>query len=273
MSALEAVALAIVALFVIGRARLADGRGFFVRLGLLVGASFVAEDTAIRLYGFYFYDERWSVFIDKVPLAILLIWPVVIHSAWDLSRHLMGGTGARVVVAGTALVLADASLIEPVAVQSGLWRWTEPGLFAVPPIGVVGWAFHAGLCMLALERAAGKSSREAWVLLTPLGTHALLLASWWSFFRWVNGVIPPWPAVVLAWALSMLLMRRSVLHRARRLVPLGEFALRIPAAAFFFVLLAVYGRTRLDLVAWTLSFAPPYLSLLDFDALGRTRAP
>jgi hypothetical protein len=39
--------------------------------------------------------------------------------------------------------------------------------------------------------------------------------------------------------------------------------LRVPAAAFFFVLLALYGRTQPALVAWTLAFAPPYCSLLD----------
>ena len=41
---------------------------------------------------------------------------------------------------GALIVLADASLIEPVAVASNLWAWTEPGLFAVPPIGILGWA-------------------------------------------------------------------------------------------------------------------------------------
>jgi uncharacterized membrane protein len=263
MTALEAVALAIVGLFVVGRARLGDARGFVVRLALLVAASFLAEDSSIRLYGFYAYDARWSLFIDQVPLAILLIWPVVIHSAWDLARHLLGRGDRRVALAGALLVLADASLIEPVAVASGLWRWTEPGLFTVPPIGILGWSFHAGLCMVALEHANGRSSREALALVTPIGTHAALLASWWGLFRWVNGPIAAWPAVVALWCLAGVVLIASLRGRARSRVPLGEMLLRVPAAAFFFVLLALYGRTQPALVAWTLAFAPPYCSLLD----------
>lgn len=270
MSALEAVALAIVALFVVGRARLGEPRPFLARLGLLVLASWLAEDTAIRAYGFYFYDARWSLFVDRVPLAILLIWPVVIHSAWDLARHLLGPQHPRVALVGAALVLADASLIEPVAVASGLWRWTEPGLFTVPPIGILGWSFHAGLCMAVLEREGG-SAREAWVLATPLGTHALLLASWWGVFRWTNGAVPAWPAALLLWLGALALVVASLRSRARRRVPLGEFLLRVPAALFFFVLLALHGRSDPALVAWTLAFAGPYCSLLDLD--GRGAAP
>ncbi|MBM4358754.1 MAG: carotenoid biosynthesis protein [Deltaproteobacteria bacterium] len=272
MSGLEAAALAIVASFVVGRAKLGDARGFLGRLALLVVASFLAEDSSIRLYGFYFYDARWSLFVDQVPLAILLIWPVVIHSAWDLARHLLGRGDRRVALVGTLLVLADASLIEPVAVAAGLWRWTEPGLFTVPPLGILGWSFHAGLCMVALERAAGETSREALVLATPLGTHALLLAGWWGVFRRVNGVIPAWPSVGLLWLVSAALLVVSLRCGARKRVPLGEFLLRVPAALFFFVLLAIHGRSDPALVAWTLAFAPPYCSLLDVR-LGGLGAP
>src|SRR5439155_24844517 len=115
------------------------------RLALLVVASWIGEDSVIRVYGFYHYARGWALFVDQVPLAIVVIWPVVIDSAWGLARCLAAGARAQALLAA-AFVLADASLIEPIAVRAGLWRWTEPGLFAVPPVGILGWALFAGAC-------------------------------------------------------------------------------------------------------------------------------
>jgi uncharacterized membrane protein len=161
MRVLELFALAIVVGFVLIRTRFGpEPRTFLRRMALLVVASWIAEDSCIRAYGFYFYAPGWSVFVDRVPLAILLIWPIVIHSAWELARRLLG-TGHRwIPLAGALLVWADASMIEPIAVRAGLWRWTEPGLFQVPPIGILGWAFYAGLCMWLLEAAERRGARR-----------------------------------------------------------------------------------------------------------------
>ncbi|MSP23909.1 MAG: carotenoid biosynthesis protein [Myxococcales bacterium] len=289
---IEASAFAIVAIFIVVRARRASVPGaFLARLAWLAVASFVAEDTCIHLYGFYAYHPNWSVFVDRVPLAILLIWPVVIHSAWDLARRLLGPTHAFVPLAGAAIVLADAWLIEPVSVTAGLWSWTEPGLFNVPPVGVFGWSFHAGLCMLVLARteppreqtgmlvlARTEPPREqtraairhdALLLLTPLGTHALLLASWWGLFRWLPAPLPLWPLVVMAWCTSLALVTWSVHSRARARVPIADMLVRTPAAGFFFTLLALVakdpnaGSVIAPLSAWVLAFAPPYLSLMN----------
>jgi hypothetical protein len=263
---MELVAIAIVALYLGGRARMELGAGkgklssFASRIVLLVVASWIAENSSVRLYGFYYYDARWSLFIDRVPLAIVLIWPVVIHSAWELGRHLLPTRPRWIPLVGAALVLADASLIEPVAVASGLWRWTEPGLFRVPPIGILGWAIHAGFCMLVLEQ--GRTRAQAgFMLLTPIATHATLLACWWGLFRWINAPLPAWPFVAALWLVSLALLAASLGARARERIPFGEMLLRVPAATFFFVLLALHGREA-SLVAWVLAFAPPYFSLV-----------
>jgi hypothetical protein len=268
VSALEASALAIVALYVIVRARLGpDPRRLLLRLGLLVVASWLCEDSCIRAYGFYAYSPRWSLFIDRVPLAIVLIWPVVIHSGWELCGYLLGHGHRLLPLAGAALIFADASLIEPVAVCSGLWRWTEPGLFAVPPIGILGWALYAGLAMAVLAhnaRAGRRALADAAVLLVaPAGLHLLLCASWWGLLRWVSRPLPPWPAVAIVWAASLLLTGLSLGREARLRVPLGAMLLRAPAAAFFFGLLAI-NRDGAALVAYAMAFAPPYLSLMSF---------
>ena len=266
MKIIELSALGIVALFLWLRARHGpEPRAFLVRVALLVVASWVGEDTCIRAYGFYAYDPGWSLFVDRVPLAILLIWPIVIHSAWELAGYLLGSRRALAPLLGAAIVFADAALIEPVSVHSGLWWWTEPGLFAVPPIGVLGWSLHAGFSMLVFE----EGRRRGWppataalaIVVAPLGTHLGLLAAWWGLFRWVNVPLPPWPAVALAWTLSLALAAWALRSRARELVPVLDMWGRVPAAAFFFILLAWFGRDQPALIAWTLAFAPPYLAL------------
>lgn len=256
---LEVICVAIVMSWLAVRARAdPDPRGFLARLGLLALAAWVAEDTCIRAYGFYAYHPGWTGFVDRVPLLIVAIWPMVIQSARDLARHLVGARGpGAVALVGALLVLADASLIEPISVRAELWRWSEPGLFAVPPIGVIGWAIFAGLAISWLERGG---RRMGWlVAVAPIGTHAGLLALWWGALRWVSGDVVPTFAVAVAAVLSIALTVLAWRRGAGR-VPLVELALRAPAAAFFFVLLAL-GAADAALCAWAVAFAPPYVAL------------
>ena len=220
-------------------------------------ASFLGEDSVIRAYGFYGYSPKWDLFLDRVPLMIILIWPVVIDSSWTLAHRLTGGHRRWLPWVAGAFVLADASLIEPIAVRAQLWAWSEPGLFAVPPIGILGWAFFAWAAIALYERAG------LWtLLLAPLVTHALLLASWWGGLRWVSGSIAPWHAAIAAWALLVPLAVWLWARNLRRRVPLRDLIVRVPGALFFFVLLALYGRSLPPLVAYTFAFVPPYLALL-----------
>ncbi len=274
MVVLQIACFAIVVSFVVLRARLeARPIALYRRLFLLAVAAWIGEDTCIRAYGFYEYSASWWLFLDKVPLLILLIWPIVLQSARDLASCLWPGrdrpSPLRVGLTVVGLVLADASLIEPIAVKSGLWRWTEPGMFAVPPIGIVGWAFFGGIAVTVFEHAAWRYRPWLETLalpLAPIGTHLLLLASWWGFFRWVNVSIPPWAPPLVAWIVSMGLASRALRTGARRRVPPVLLWLRVPAALFFFVLLGVYGREDRFLVLYALAFAPPYLTLLSFGA-------
>ncbi len=252
MLPLELACAAIVAAYALAR------RDAWPELVLLAVAGFVGEDSVIRAYGFYFYSPRWHLFLDRVPLMIVVIWPIVIHSAWSLARRLTTRAAWQPLV-GAAIVLADASMIEPIAVHARLWSWTEPGLFAVPPIGIVGWAYFAGAAMacLARERAA------AAVVVAPLATHVMLVASWWTAFKWLSRPLPAWPFVACAWivrgALAVLALRlRPRRDRALR----TDLLLRGPGALFFFVLLVLHGRDLPSLCLYSAAFAPPYLALL-----------
>jgi hypothetical protein len=251
MLALELACAAIVALYVIAR------RDAVPQLALLAVAGFLGEDSVIRAYGFYYYSPRWHLFLDRVPLMIVVIWPIVIHSAWSLARRL--GPRAWTPLVGAAIVLADASLIEPIAVHAGLWTWTEPGLFAVPPIGIIGWAYFAGAAMACLERARPAAA----VIVAPVATHVMLVASWWLAFKWLSRPLPAWPFVVAAWVVLGGLAV-AALHVRNRREPAfrNDLLLRGPGAVFFFVLLGLYGRDLPSLCFYSLAFAPPYLTLL-----------
>lgn len=280
MTLLQLVCAAIVATYVALRLRRAPHPGAVaLRLALLAVASFVGEDTVIRAYGFYGYARGWWLFLDRVPLLVVLIWPVVVDSAWVLAEALVdpgpkgpepraGGRGAAVTTV-FLLVLADAALIEPVAVRAGLWSWTRPGPFHVPLVGVMGWAFFAASAVaLAGSDSEGRPSESPRLrmLLAAIPAHGLLVASWWLLFRHVTVPVSPWLPVAVVWPLALgaalALNRRP---RTRGPVPPAVLARRAPGALFFFGLLlakATGDSADVALVAYALAFAVPYGVLL-----------
>ena len=270
MFGMELVCLAIVAFYLGSRlVRLSSRRerlGLLGRFGALSMGAAAGESSMIRLYGAYHYASSWSVFVDCVPLVVVLIWPVVIDSAAMLARRLTSDASARtsrsllrVSLVTAAIVLADASLIEPIAVRAGLWVWSEPGLFDVPLYGIAGWAIFSGLAIALLERGL----TGPMVVLAPVGTHFVIQLLYWSVFRWVRGVAPPAATVATAWI--VLTAAAFLAWRVGRRVPLVDVMLRAPGAIFFFVLLAFLpdeGGARSWLIAYAGAFAAPYLALI-----------
>ena len=241
------------------------------RFFALAAASWIAEDTCIRLYGFYAYDPQWWWFIDQMPLLIALIWPSVILSAWEVAWSLSRHEDRKTPLLAGLFVLADASLIEPISVQAGLWRWFEPGLFNVPPIGIIGWAVFATFCLLIFDRS-DRLRKPFWsdlhvLWLAPLGVHLSLIALWWGALRWVNHTIPPWPVIGLAWAVAFGLALWAWRDGARHRILPHAINARIIPATFFFGLLAAYSSGARPLVFYALAFAPPYLALTSWVAL------
>lgn len=275
MLALELACVAILALWLVLRLRAEPFPGrLLVRLALLGAGAWIAEDTAIHLYAFYAYDPSWNLFVDRVPLMVALIWPAVIVSAWDLARCFVPDGGPlRIALGAGLLVFTDASLVEPVAVASKLWWWTSDGAFSVPIIGILGWAFFATAAVWLLEldrRRRGDGTAALLLVVAPLFTHALLLATWWGLLRWVPRTPPDAWAAVLAWGVSAVVTARVVAGRRGRLVPPAILLTRTPPAIFFFVLLLMNARGMPALMAYAFAFAPPYLALL---ATRRAPAP
>jgi hypothetical protein len=260
---LELVCLVIVGIWLAGRLAVEPDhparRALLGRMLAMGSAAWIAEDVAIRLYGFYFYaTDRWTLFVDRVPLLVLIIWPVVVTSGLDLLAALRVPTSHRPLLLGV-LVVADAWFIEPIAVDAGLWTWTSPGPFSVPTIGVLGWGFYAvGVGFVVASRRA-----PPWMLLVaPALCHTLLLVLWWGLLRWVPTPLPDVVVAGLGWCVALGIAVAIARQRPPGLRRLVFF--RAPAAVLFFGLLAVHGRDSDDgaLVAWALAFAPPWLALL-----------
>lgn len=207
---------------------------FVLRFALLAVSSAIAEDTIIRAYGYYGYATTWSLFLDRVPLVVILVWPVVVDSASVLARAILGERaraplGLAALTAG--IVLADAALIEPVAVRAGLWRWTEPGVFGVPLSGILGWAIFAFVSTFVLETRA----RLAILAIGPIATHVILVAAWWGGLRHAEVPISSFATALVVWGVSVAFVTRA----AARPVPMSALLMRAPGAVFFFVLLTM----------------------------------
>jgi hypothetical protein len=264
---LELVALSIIAIYVVAYTLGQPEKGhFFIRLVLVSAASWIAEESCILLYQFYSYSPAWTLFLADLPLLVIVIWPIIVHSAWDLASQMLRPGHRLLPLAAAAIVLTDASLIEPVGVHIGLWSWNEPGIFEVSPIGILGWAYFAFLCILLFEegrRGNGTRRINLLILVIPvIGTHLLLLITWWSAFRWLKITFDPRLAAGIVWALSLFSVYAILRNRTGTRVEKKTLLLRLLGALFLFTWLALNANDSTLLVVYGVAFAPPYLTLM-----------
>ena len=253
---MELSALAIVLLYVLWRMVVDPERSWRREFILLATAALVSEHSCIQWYGFYTYDDDWLLKIGHMPVTVALIWPVVILSAMEVARSNPWASSSQLRTASVValVVLADASLIEPIAVRAGLWRWTVPGFFGVPIIGVLGWAWFTWLW----------TATEAIPLLPRIlgvfaGLHGGLLAAWWGGLRLLSGPIDPKLCLQFAQVLSvvvtlLVLVRRPALDRSKALM-------RAPGALYFAGVLVLLVRNAY-LAIWAAAIALPWLVAL-----------
>lgn len=147
-------------------------------------AAWISEDTCIRFYEFYSYSSVWHLRLDKVPVLVPMIWPLVILSARDVASSLFRSSENMLVFAVFAIVCVDASLVEVVSVACGLWSWSAPGHLNVPVVGIVGWGCFGAAVHLCLA-SSKHALQRAVIVAAPILTHAFLVALWWGFLRWV----------------------------------------------------------------------------------------
>lgn len=273
MFLLELASVAIVAIYVALRGRDEPRWRFAMRMLAIAIAAGVTENLCIRLYGFYEYSPQWSTFVGHVPLMVIAIWPVVIHSAWDLSRHLLRPGHRLIPVMAGGIVFIDAALIEPIASSAGLWTWHVPGLFGVPPIAILGWALFGGACVALWEyneRTAQPSWAETLVIgVVPVVTHLSLLITWWIALRWLSQPIDPLAGLIAAWFFSAIASAWFLSERWRRRLSEDLMLARVPATLLFGGLLAALA-TKLPLLAlYGAAFAMAYTCLTPWLPMAR----
>lgn len=240
--------------------------GYFLLWIVLVSiAAWITEETCIRMYAFYSYSQSWHIFLSRLPLMVIVVWPVLIHCAWDLSSQLLGYGHRLVPLTVGGIVLTDATFIETVSVRSGFWTWQEPGIFNVPLIGIFGWACFAFLCALLYEKGRRRNYR-LWfsllvIVLPTVGTHLFLLVSWWGIFRWITIPIEAELAAALVWTMSIGLIFIIFRFRIGVNVEKKLLLLRLLAALVFFTLLVCNADSVL-FILFGVAFAPPYLTLM-----------
>ncbi len=267
MIILEGIALFLAALYIVYRTlRHPNTKKFIADLALISVASWFAEESSILLYGFYSYSSGWHLFVAHVPLLVIAVWPIIIHSAWDMASQFSRSRHRFVPYIAGAIVGTDALFIEPVAGNAGLWSWIGPGIFNAPPIVIIGWAYFAFMCVLLLEKNNQRNSSKGWILAFPLlatlGTHLLLMGSWWGLLRWVNVPADQTVTVGIAWCLSLILVYSILRHPAGKRIKNETLLIRLPGAMVAFSLLLFNPGGSSLLVAYGFAFVPPYLMLL-----------
>ena len=264
---LELAAFSIIAIYVTAYTLGQPERGSFLAgLVLVCAASWLAEESCILLYETYSYSTDWNLFLAHLPLLVIVIWPIIVHSAWNLASQILRPGHQLVPLAAAAIVVTDALLLEPVGVGTGLWSWNESGIFDVPPIAILGWACFAGLCILVFEQAKRHYRTQRFnllILVLPvIGTHLFLLCTWWGAFRWIKISVDPKLAAGLAWALSLILVYAIVKNQTGTRVRKKTLVLRLAGALFLFTWLAWNAGDAIWLMVYAFAFAPPYLALM-----------
>jgi len=246
-------------------------RALVIEIFVIALSAWAAEETSILRYRFYGYPDAWWLKLDEMPLLVAFIWPMVILSSRSLVDVLFPGLGpAKKALAVGVAVVIDASLVETIAVASGLWSWVEGGYLGAPLIGLVGWGAFAA----AMTWSLAHPKVPLW--LSPLtalaGTHLILVVTWWAFFRHVlRGELPTWASFIGVAALVALAawLRFRPLGPTRR-VPLTLAVPRVAATSVFVVLLFLNASPHL--VLHFAAVALLYLAVLDLPFASRRRS-
>lgn len=226
-------------------------------------AAWISEESSIMLYGFYAYSPDWNLFIADVPVVVVIVWPALIHSATVLSSQLLSRTSSLMPLIAGCIVLTDAMLIEPISVNFNLWFWYKPGLFGVPLIGILGWAyfsFFSAIFFAPVPLLSGiKLKLPLLILVSVIGTHLLLLISYWTYFKWTIRPLSPAYSAGSVWIVSAIISISFLVTKIGFRIELKTLLLRLPAAIFFYTLLFVKQNSPTALITYSLAFIPPYM--------------
>lgn len=260
---LSVVATLAATLWLLSRGR--NARAVLLRAWPIAAAGWIVEETCIRWYGWYSYSAVWGVFLDCVPLGVVLAWPLVILTAATLVEELgLSSPAARVIVCG-CVVFLDGALIEPIAVHAQLWIWHGSAAWhAVPWWGVAGWGIFA-LAVRTAEEVVGRYRLTHWVQASMtvaaviLFSHVGLVGGWCLVVSHLPGTANYGTLVAAGLSMSTAVMALFLCGKSFKLSP-ASWLPRLPAVTFLGV--SMCGNSPVtSLWIYTAALATPYLAL------------
>lgn len=234
---------------------------------VLAVAAWIGEETCVAFYRFYAYAPGWHLHVDRVPILVPLIWPLVVLSAREVAAVVVRSASPMwLAVVSGGIVAFDASLVEVVAVRANLWSWSERGHLGVPLIGILGWGWFAAGALVSKRRPLA-------LALGPLVAHAGIQAMWWIGFRWVlRGELGAIGFVVVGVAsLSFVAVAVRARLAGRTMTP-AIWGPRVLAALLFVGLLIATAPRDGALWLHAALVAVPYLVLTSLRLLRDTRS-
>ena len=180
------------------------GRQRLVELLSAVPFGVLLEQGDIAIFGSYAYNQLFFLKIGAVPVAIALVWAMVITSSMFMSDAIGIPSRLAPVSDATFTIALDVS-IDAIAIRQGLWHWNIPldqGFFGVPAGNFYGWLFVAfgfSAWTRLVRGSAARRPRASWLQwLVPLPAYLTLLAAFVpfivvqdAFFGGRTGGFPP----------------------------------------------------------------------------------
>jgi len=187
--------------------RFAYRTGGLQRLAELLSAvpfGLLLEQGDIAIFGSYAYNQLFFLKVGSVPIAIALVWAMVINSSMFMSDALEIPSRLAPLSDATFTIVLDLS-VDAIAIRQGLWHWNialDQGFFGVPAGNFYGWLFVAfgfSAWTRLVRRSAARRRTRSWIQwLVPFPAYLTLLAAFIpfilvqdTFFGGRTGGLPP----------------------------------------------------------------------------------
>lgn len=178
------IEMASVVLFLLAMRRsLAKGRARAAELFFAFLYGLLLEELDIYFFRTYHYGPGFFLQLGHAPVAIALLWALILCSSMAISDRLALPAPARPFLDGILALVIDIG-VDAIAIRIGYWTWMIPlteGWFGVPAGNLYSWmwvAFHYSL-VTRLVRLLGKKDpgRYAYQTLAPLAAYLLLFVT------------------------------------------------------------------------------------------------
>jgi len=232
-------------------------------LVLISAATFglLLEEASQLIFETYHYSPDWIVAIDRAPVAIGLVWALILVGAMRLTDAL-GVRRRYAPFVDSVLAISLDLAFDAVAIRIGLWTWRDVALtdawFGVPAGNLYTWLFIVlGFSLLSRWLAVAAHTRPSleWLqVAVPIPAFAVVLTSLIPFIA-LKWIVDPSPAGGMSMFLPTLavfvgvalygIWREDVNVRAYGHRAIGEvrlaLAVRLQIHGFFLVALLALG--------------------------------